>query len=504
MTQATPSAARRARGATSALLALPAGLVALAMLSVGTTAARAQNPATATQAAVPAGYFVLKGLVVDSVHTSPLAGATVAVEGTNRRAVTDADGRYRIDSIPAGPHAIVVMHPLLDTLGLSIHTPKYNMGANDSNYLDLVIPGGDHLASLLCNEFQRKRGPAVMVGFVTDPDTKAPAAGTKVQLVYDQADPIGRKMPVVREQVVDSSGYYKICGLPGDMDGKVQVFRNGVSSGEVPVAVANGFVALRSLSIVSQHQAVVQIKNDSGKVVTIAKGSARLTGKVVNKLGEPLAGARVTLEGGGTPTISRPDGVFTLDSLPSGTQTLQVRKLGYAMVEVPVELSSTTPAHTTVKMNDYVQTLAAMRTEATENKALSDLGYYTRKNMGFGYFMDGSKVNRNALIFSDVMRTAPGLVISPSGDGRTYEISDARNQANGCVNFWVDNVRWQEMSPGDLDDYVRPSEVVAVEVYHGSGTPPQFTVPGMGDCATVVIWTQAKAGPQADRTKKKP
>ncbi|HEY7394239.1 MAG TPA: carboxypeptidase-like regulatory domain-containing protein [Gemmatimonadaceae bacterium] len=180
-----------------------------------------------------------------------------------------------------------------------------------------------------------------MLGFVRDPDTNGPALGPKVQLVYDVADLIGRKSSTVRDALVDSAGLYKICGLPADMSGKVQVFRNGVSSGEVPVEAENG-LAVRAFSIVARHEAVAEVKNDSGKVLRVAKGSARVTGKVTDKNGRPLEGARVTLQGasGGATVISRANGEFALDSLPSGTQALVVRKLGYAVTEQAVELSS--------------------------------------------------------------------------------------------------------------------------------------------------------------------
>ena len=78
-----------------------------------------------------------------------------------------------------------------------------------------------------------------MVGFVRDPDTQrtrrsAPRCSSSTR----RTDIIGRKQPpTVREIDVDSTGLYRICGLPADMTGKVQVFRNGVSSGEVPVEV---------------------------------------------------------------------------------------------------------------------------------------------------------------------------------------------------------------------------------------------------------------------------
>lgn len=455
-------------------------------------------PRLAAQAAPPAdtaagNLATLQGYVIDSVHSAPLAKALVMVEGVSRRAMTDADGHFVIDSIPTGDHRIAVLSPLLDTLGLSMRTPPYKFVAGKPMEVDLSIPSAERLSTALCPAAQRMRGPAMMVGFVRDPDTKEPATGSKVQLVYYEADVIGRKQLRTREATVDSLGLYRICGLPGDMSGKVQVFHKGVSSGEVPAEVTNGFLALRAFSIAMGQQTVVEVKGDSGKVKRVARGTARVTGRVMDKKGQPLRDARVTLQGGGEVVLSKANGEFALDSLPSGTQALEVRKLGYSVTEVPVELSSSQTARTTVTMSDAVPLLATMRVEATRDKALSDVGYLQRKQTGMGYFMDGDAINHNAINFSDVMRTAPGLKVMPLGDGRTYVITDSRNTSgSGCVNFYVDNTPWTEITPGDIDTFVRPDELVAVEIYHGSETPPQYTKPGMSSCATVVAWTVAR------------
>ena len=472
--------------------------VAVVALFVPTSRIAAQvTPATPPAA----GFSKLQGTVMDSIHSVPLENAHVVIEGTTRTAVTNVDGQYKIDSIPAGPHRVVVLHPLLDTIGVQMRTPAYPFAAGQTHDLDLAIPGGERLTNSLCNSAQRTRGPAALVGFVRDPDTNGPAIGSKVSLVFFEADPIGRKQTRVREAPVDSLGFYRICGLPGDMTGKVQVFRNGVSSGEVPAEITNGFLALRAFSIVAQHQAIVAVASDSGKVKRVAKGSARVVGKVVDAKGQPLRDARVMLQGGGTVTLSKANGEFVLDSLPSGTQALDVRKLGYSATEVAVELSANTPATATVTMSDAVPMLATMRVEAAQDKALSDIGYLQRKQSGMGYFMDGNAINHQSMAFSDVMRMAPGLRITPTGDGRTYMITDSRNASNGCVNFYVDGTMWQQMTPGDIDQYVRPYELVAVEVYHGSQTPPQFQPPGQSGCATIVAWTEAKVRTQARKRK---
>jgi hypothetical protein len=471
---------------------------------IATIATVAASVSTAAQTpASSSGVAILMGFVMDSIHGAPLANAKVTIEGTNRSGMTTAEGQYRIDSIPPGSHRVVVTHPMLDTAGLQMRTPEYPFVAGKVHPLDLAIPPGDRLVANMCSPAQRNIGPAVMVGFVKDADSNKPAVGAKVEVVFQVADVIGRKSTRVRSQNTDSLGLYHICGLPSDMSGKVQVFRNGVSSGEVPVEVTGGFFALRAFSISSTKQ-VAEVKGDSGKVTKIAKGSARVTGVVVDKTGKPLGGARVMLQGGGATAISQPNGQFVLDSLPSGTQALEVRKLGYAAEDVPVELSSNAPATTKVTLGDFVPVLQTMVVEAERDKALSKIGFLERKNMGNGYFFDGDQINHESMSFSDVMRISPGLRISPTGDGRTYVIQDSRSATGGCVNYYVDGTPWQTLQPGDIDSYVRPNEIVAIEVYHGSQTPPQFTPAGQGGCATIVVWTVAKVRPDKTNAKRPP
>ncbi len=482
------AATRETRGARTTTHRAALALTALLAVLAGAPVASAQAPTPPSP-----GFSKIQGFVIDSVHNGPLSKAVLLVEGASRQTMTDADGRFSLDSIPPGDHRVLVLSAVLDTLGLTMRTPLHKFTADKTDEMDLSIPSPQRIANAICSSAQRGLGPAVMVGFVRDPETKEPAIGAKVQLVFYVTDIIGRKQLRTREQPVDSSGLYKICGLPGDMSGKVQVFRNGVSSGEVAAEVTNGFLALRGFSIVGKHEAMVAMKGDSGKTKMVARGSARVTGRVMDKKGQPLRDARVTLQSGSDVALTKANGEFSLDSLPSGTQALEVRKLGYSVTEVAVELSSGTPAVANVTMSDAVPLLATMRVEATENKALSDVGYLERKQTGMGYFMDGNQINHEALSFADVMRVAPGLTVVPLGDGHTYVITDSRNPAgNGCVNYYVDGTKWTEMSPGDVSSFVQPSELVAVEIYHGSETPAQYTSPGMSSCATVVAWTIAR------------
>ena len=461
--------------------------------ALGAVIASAQTPAPAA----PAGVASLRGIVTDSLHEIPLRGALVRVENTTRESVTDSLGRYRIDSVSAGQHRLLVIHPLLDTLGISLVTQPMSFAAGDDKEIFLSVPGNETLVSLLCTAARRALGPAALVGFVRDADTEAAAQGAKVSLLWYESDPLGfKKTPRVREQQIGADGRYRICGLPETMNGKLQVFRGGVQTGEVPVELGgtsgSNLLAMRSMSISSTSQVVASASTDTGAKTTIVRGRSRVTGKILNKYGQPIVGARVELQNTGAATKTRANGDFTLDSLPSGTQTLEIRQLGFAPTEVAVELSAANPQNVTVKMTDYVPVLSEMRVTANREHGLSDVGFADRKKSGMGYYLDADQLKtRQTVQFSDMLRTVPGVRVQPGGNG-TNVITSSRNPTGGCVTFYVDGAPWQQMTPGDLDTYVRPEEVAALEVYNGSTTPAQFQQPGLTGCTTVVIWTERR------------
>jgi hypothetical protein len=59
------------------------------------------------------------------------------------------------------------------------------------------------------------------------------------------------------------------------------------------------------------------------------------------------------------------------------------------------------------------------------------------------------------------------------------------------VTVYVDGSPWQQLEAGDMDAFVQPNEVAAIEVYNGSSTPVQFSQAGQS-CAAVVVWTKTR------------
>lgn len=435
----------------------------------------------------PVGVGTIRGTVMDSVHNAPLAGAIVLTSGVGRAARTESDGSFVIDSLPPGSYTLTLSHPLLDTLGMTVTTPSMPLRPGEVATVDLGLPSSGRIVSMVCSAaILAGRGPGAFIGQVNDPDSNQPAIGAKVQLLYDEPSPLGLKArPTIRESTVDATGGYSICGLPTPFTGKLQVYRNGVTSGQVDVRIDQGTLGLRSLTVAATRIAAT-VPDTGGRTKQAYIGRARLAGTVMNKAGQPVLGARVGVEGATAAAITGRRGEFVLDSLPSGTQTVEVRKLGYGPTEKSVELAAAIPASVTVVMNDYE--LPAVRVDAERETALSNLGFTARKQAGFGYFLDGDKIRNEAAHFSDVVRQAPMLRLNPTSNGK-YVISSARDPNMGCVTYVVDGSPFKELSPGDIDDYLQPAELRAVEIYNPSSAPLQFEKSGQTKCVTVVIWT---------------
>jgi hypothetical protein len=396
---------------------------------------------------------------------------------------------------------VLVDHEILDTLGISLSTAPMEFAANHVTRVVIAVPSPDFLATRFCTPARRALGPGVLVGRVREPDSPTAAVGARVSLVWYDPDPAPvagmpikiKKQPRVREATVGEDGTYRLCGLPEKYEGKLQAQRkDGGTTAEVPVEQDGGLLALRSMSVAPLTVAASTDTTKGAAPTRVVKGSARAFGRVLNKAGAPVEGARVSLVGaGGASTTTRAGGDFSLDSLPAGTQAIAVRHLGYAPQEVTVELSSRTPARVNVQLGAYVPELAPVEVVSQMDQGLDRVGFSGRKRGGAGgYFITPQMIeNRKASQFTDLLTTSPGVRIE--GQMGHMAIRSTRTVGRqGCVTVYVDGSQWQNLEAGDLDGFVRPEETAAIEVYPaGAATPVEFQTSGQ-DCAAVVIWTK--------------
>jgi carboxypeptidase family protein/TonB-dependent receptor-like protein len=467
-------------------------------------------PTTPATPAAPAGPPLsgAVGVVGDSIHGGPLVGAVVSVSGTERQAVTDSSGRFRIDSIPPGDYKLALFHPLLDSIGLAISTNAVAFPAGRYALIALATPSPTTVVTTFCPPEKRITGPGAIIGRVLDADTDTPSTGARVSLFWTQLE-VGRDIGVKhisrnREATVEPGGSYRICGVPVGTKAQLRATYNGFSTADVPVEFTEGgLIQVITLHTSRPDTTTVAVVDSTPKpatpgakpaaaVVGLRSGHATATGRVLNAADRPIPGANVTVVGAASTTTTDSGGAYTLRNLPSGTQTLVVRKLGFALASAPVDLTARAPRTINLTMQVAPPQLAAVTVRAAAQTGLQKVGFEQRKKMGLGHFMTRSEIEEKLPQYmTDIFTTMPGLHVDYSS-GQPV-LTGSRGAGGTCVNYYVDGVSYTEQTPGDFNDFMRPEEVEAVEVYNGPETPAEYQKAGTS-CATVVVWTKTRTG----------
>lgn len=496
-----------------------ARLVAPALLAFVATVASAQggtrpDSAAADSAAPRRTLARVMGSIYDSVHAAPLGGAAVLVMGSTRMGFTTDRGIFSVDSIPPGTYRLRIEHPVLDSLGVQFVTDSFTLAENQTETLALAVPSSETLVTVSCPAARRRLGPSAIIGRVLDADTDAPVDSVRVSFVWQQLSLTAglKSVAVIRDARTDADGVFRICGIPSDVEGTLQAEKARITTSEVKLTFQGQPLIVQGLRI-GNAATVAQVRDSAGRAgraggaaapvfsaPTIQRGQAVLTGKVVAANGQPMSGARVDVRGTEAVAQTGESGEFRLTDLPSGTQTVVARQIGFAPVEVPVNLSTRAPATVTITMSEAAQPLSTVVVEAERDRGLEAVGFTQRKRSLSGYFLTGEEImQRGPNLLTDVFRTVPSLRVVRDGL-YDYRVESSRASMLGanCVRFFYDGTVYNPIYPGDLDRMIPPSEVGAIEVYDGSSAPLEFQIAGSSACTSVVMWSKFRMN-QANR-----
>ena len=492
-------------------------VVAIA-LTTGALHVSAQQVASSSPAKPVASASGFIGLVVDSIHGGPLVGVEVSVVGTERGARSDSRGRFRIDSVPAGAYRLAISHPLFDTLGLSPTTQQITVTPHHYVVVALGTPSARTLRRQFCPTADTTATPSFIMGRVRDADTGRPAAGAHISMEYSTTAvtlAVGvRRDTRVRRAVADAEGTYVICGLESDLRGTLQAESAGVTTGEVETSLDGKVIALRSLSTgfaeigeVSVRATTAGTPRDSSlvapdyaaatmqRVQRMQRGRASVTGFVLDPAGLPLVGAIVAVMWTAATARTGPNGEFTLVELPSGTQELAVRYVGFDPTMLPIELSSRATQSVTIRLQRAPPSLPPVIVTSKTNAALIRLGFFDRQKASAGFFITPDEVAKaQPRVVTDLMYLVPGWQVQTNSSGLTVLLPPRSAYAEGkssCMNVFVDHALLTRLAPGEFDSAVPARDVVAVEIYSKSTAPAEFARAGQS-CVTIVVWTRAR------------
>ena len=432
-----------------------------------------------------AGTAQISGVVVDSVNRRFLTGADVMIEGARTTIVTDSVGQFRIDSLPPGTYQVGVFHPLLDTLGLTLATKPFHVGPDSATFIVLAVPSAATIIHRACPVRPRAQGTSAVIGQVQDPETLLPVAGAEVSIAWSQIDVSKatgvRRTPHVIYDSTNASGAFRICGLPNSMQATLQAKRGKSVTAEIPISLGEGESELFARTLLLS-------RTDSGAKV----GNATVSGRVVLEGAPTNGGSRVEVVGTDQVAMTNDKGEFTITKLPSGSHVLLARHLGFGAQTVAVDLTSRAAQRVTIKLPKFVAMIEPVVVNARRAANLDRVGFSQRQKTGMGFYIGPEQLkDRHPNLITDILRTVPGLRITSGPEGDV--VSSSRNVGMGgeCVQYFVDDMPWQSAEPGDVNQFVNPNEVVAVEVYQGSNVPAQYSR-GTGGCTTIVLWTRFK------------
>ena len=460
--------------------------------------AGAQQPDSGSSASIGRGS--ISGVVVDSVASRPLQGATVQLvvfDQTTmftRTTVSDSLGRFAIDRLPDGHYVLGFFHPMLDSLGLD--SPAREVFIRDAvpQRIDLAIPSAERLRWAVCGGPTRTQPNAMVVGFARLARDASPAAGVRITGEWNEltftSNGVTRNVPRLVAITADN-GWFALCGVPSAGLITLTASRGADSSGVVEVQVpATGFLR-REMYIASApllgHDSAASGATARATPRPTRRGDVRLAGTVRRlATGEPIVGAQVSIEEGPM-TLTDAQGQWLLANAPAGTRMLEVRAVGLYPERLPVDVvSGAPPVH--VVMKTFQAVLETINVRA--GRMADHRSFEGRRRVGGGRFIQASEIERFRVEnLSEILRMQPGVRLERDTLGAPQLYLRGVDGIDCLPDLYIDGIHVFMTTAGDLDQFVRPERVRGVEIYAATTAPPQFQR-AHGGCGSIVIWTK--------------
>lgn len=458
--------------------------------------AGAQTPDT-TQRAPGA---TVSGVAYDSLGLRPLAGAVVQLVDVGnpaagvRSATADEFGSFSFRDVADGGYLLGFLHPLLDSLGIEPALRELVVAGRRSVIADIWIPSPRQLLAAICGEHAVRDSAAVIFGVVRDAQSHLPLAGVSATGSWQEfaitRDGFSRRVQRVAA-TTSETGWFSLCNVPRPGTTTVVASRGADSTALIEIPISREAVIRRDLYVgparmVAMEDTLAGGAAGSGARRIVQSGEGRLSGTVASITGAPIAGAQVFLtDGPGTTTNAK--GEWSLVDLPLGTRALEVRAIGYYPARRAVNVFTGAPdVH--VALPTFRAVLDTVRVIAARWRDDYRVGFEARRQTGLGRFLTAEQIARRDLnVASDLFRGIAGIAMEQG------LIKLRRGDSDCSPAFFLDGVSipgavGDELSAEDIDSWVRPHEIAAVEVYTDI-VPPQFHRIQLG-CGAIVIWTK--------------
>ena len=155
-------------------------------------------------------------VVLDTVSNRPIAGITVALEGTEDSTRTATDGSFELAFVPPGSYTVVLRHPALDSLGIQHLVKTVDVEAGKIATMKIIFPSNEELAARMCNGVQVDFKRHSIIRFIVLDKAGAPLS--KTPAVFWRIPLNGDGKPVLDsatayDVTLDATGGFLGCAL---------------------------------------------------------------------------------------------------------------------------------------------------------------------------------------------------------------------------------------------------------------------------------------------------
>ncbi len=459
--------------------------------------------------AAPAGMGRVVGTIRETMRPRSVRDASITLARLDSESTLsfgtkpDAKGHYQLDSLPAGRYMLQLNHQLLDSLELALPAEEVFVIAGKTLEVPFALPSGAELREAVCRGLPLRRGTGAVFGRVVDADDEHPLANADVAITWTELA-VDRKTLHASSEQHDASvrtgprGEYRICNIPTGTWVLIQLQFAGHAGNAVRISVSGEeAVVVRNLSMSVVNAPTLALLDSVGATVRgldseptpedtaselLLTGDAAVSGIVRGAGGQPLPDVEIRVVNARPTTRTDAVGHYSLGGLPAGTQLLAVRRIGYLIGDVAVELRSGRMVHQDVLLRRVVS-LDSLNVVAKARKPYADFEY-RRRNNPMGRFVTADDIERShSHEIASVIQRLGGFRIDGAGpDARVYSTSARAGRPNcGEANVVIDGV---DQAPVNT---VSPSEIAAMEVYaEAASAPGQYRA----ECGLILIWTK--------------
>jgi hypothetical protein len=232
----------------------------------------------------------------------------------------------------------------------------------------------------------------------------------------------------------------------------------------------------------------------------------RLSGTVLSATsGKPIGGAQVIL-GAAPPVRSNAQGEWAITNLPQGTRSIEIRAVGFYPERRGVNITAE-GVSLQVGLGSMRAMLDTVRVRAAKLQDRRQSGFEDRRRQGAGQYITAQDIaKKNVNSTADLFVNMRGIRIGFASDtmlSDRYAIVDADSMKTTqkrilmrgisgdlCApSFFINGLYVDRMDADDLDAWMTPREIFAIEVYSEATVPAEFQRIGKG-CGSIVIWTK--------------